>query len=73
MNEKTNQQTYKPQIKVTVNDGPANLYTGVVPETDFSGMVLLVKIRDKTAVLRTDSMLFESDFRKLMDTIKFNT
>lgn len=58
---------------VTVNDGPANLYTGVVPETDFSGMVLLVKIRDKTAVLRTDSMLFESDFRKLMDTIKFNT
>lgn len=57
---------------VTVNDGPANLYTGTVPNTDFQGMILLVKIRDKTAVLQTDSMLFENDFRKLMETIKFN-
>lgn len=57
---------------VTVNGGPANLYTGTIPSTDFQGMILLVKIRDKTAVLRTDSMLFENDFRKLMETIKFN-
>ena len=57
---------------ITINDGPANLYTGVVPGTDFNGMILIVKIRDKTAVLRTDSMLFEDDFRKLMETIKFN-
>ena len=57
---------------VTINDGPGNLYTGTIPGTDFQGMILLVKIRDKTAVLQTDSMLFENDYRKLMETIKFN-
>lgn len=57
---------------VTINDSLANLYTGVIPNSDFNGMILIVKIRDKTAVLRTDSMLFEDDFLKLMDTIKFN-
>ena len=57
---------------VTVNGTSANLYFGVIPQTDLNGYILLFKIRDKTAVLRTDSVLFKDDFDKLVQTIKFN-
>lgn len=57
---------------VTVNGTSASLYTGVLPSTDLNGYILLFKIRDKTAVLRTDSVLFKDDFDKLVQTIKFN-
>lgn len=58
---------------VTVNETTANKYTGIIPNTEFNGIILIIKIRDKTALLRTDSVLFKEDFDKLIDTIKFNS
>ncbi|MDO4526621.1 MAG: hypothetical protein Q4B87_00830 [Candidatus Saccharibacteria bacterium] len=50
----------------------ANRYTGTIPGTEFSGIVIIFKIRDKTAVLQTDSMLFEGDFNNIIKTVRFN-
>lgn len=57
---------------ISVNGATANFYTGTIPNTDLSGYIVIIKIRDKTAVLRTDSVLFKEDFDKLLTTIKFN-
>lgn len=57
---------------VTVNGNNANLYSGMIPGTEFVGYILIFKIRDKTAILRTDSALFKDDFDKLIQTIRFN-
>lgn len=57
---------------VTINGVTANRYTGVIPNTQFQGYIVIFKIRDKTAVLQTDSTLFTDDFNKLIETIKFN-
>lgn len=51
---------------------PANRYTGKIPKTDLSGFIVTFKIRDKTAVLQTDSVLFQEEFDKLLGTIVFN-
>lgn len=59
---------------ITIYDGtPANRYTGVIPGTDLNGIIIVFKIRDKTAILQTDSMLFENDFNNLINTITFNS
>ena len=50
----------------------ANRYTGVIPKTELKGIVVIFKIRDKTAILQTDSMFFEEDFNKILETIQFN-
>jgi hypothetical protein len=39
---------------------------------DVHGSAVLFKIRDKTLTIRTDAVTFESDFNKLITTIKFN-
>lgn len=57
---------------ITINGATANRYTGTIPNTDLSGYIVIFKIRDKTAILRTDSVLFQGDFDKLLETIKFN-
>lgn len=57
---------------ITVGGVVANKYSGQIPNTDFSGFVVIFKIRDKTAILQTDSMLFEVDFDKILATISFN-
>ena len=57
---------------VTVNGVTANRYSGTIPGTQFQGYILIFKIRDKTAELRTDSVLFEDDYNKIIETIKFN-
>ena len=57
---------------VTIKDFTANRYTGVIPNTNFNGYIVIFKIRDKTAILQTDSILFEADFNKLLETIQFN-
>ena len=57
---------------ITVNGTSANLYSGAIPGTEFKGFILVLKIRDKTAILRTDSVLFEAEFKKLIETITFN-
>lgn len=49
-----------------------NRYTGNIPDTDFVGVIVIFKIRDKTAVMRTDSMNFLGDFDALLETVTFN-
>lgn len=57
---------------VTVNGVTANRYTGTIPDTELNGIVVVFKIRDKTAILQTDSVLFREDFDKLIGTVTFN-
>lgn len=57
---------------VTVANTAANLYTGTIPGSELSGYIVIFKIRDKTAVLQTDSVLFKEDFDRLLSTITFN-
>lgn len=56
----------------TVNGTMANRYTGTIPGTDFNGIVVIFKIRDKTAILQTDSVLFEQEFNDIISSINFN-
>ena len=53
-------------------DITANRYTGTIPDTELSGYIVIFKIRDKTAILQTDSVLFEGDFNTLLDSVQFN-
>ena len=57
---------------VTVGGVAANRYTGTIPNTELSGVVVIFKIRDKTAILQTDAMAFVDDFDKLLATVQFN-
>ena len=55
-----------------INGENANVYTGELPGTKFVGSVAVFKIRDKTAILQTDAMLFNDDFQKILDSVHFN-
>lgn len=57
---------------VEINGTTANLYSGTIPDTELSGYIVIFKIRDKTAILQTDSVFFKEDFDKLIETITFN-
>ena len=57
---------------VTFNGITGNRYDGTIPGTDLNGFVVIFKIRDKTAILQTDSKLFQADFDKLLETVSFN-
>ena len=57
---------------IMVNGAAANRYVGQIPGTDLSGIIVIFKIRDKTVIMQTDSMTFEADFNKLIETITFN-
>ena len=47
------------------NNITANRYTGTIPDTkDLNGYIVTFKIRDKTAVLQTDSVLFQEECQK---------
>ena len=50
----------------------ANKYSGTIPGTDLIGYIVIFKIRDKTVIMQTDSVLFEEDFDALLKTITFN-
>ena len=58
----------------TIGNGKitANRYTGTIPNTDLSGYIVTFKIRDKTAIMQTDSVVFTDDFNKLLETVTFN-
>ena len=50
-----------------------NVYTGELPNTDrFQGIVAVIKLRDKTALIQTDAMVFVDDYYKILDSVKFN-
>ena len=57
---------------VTVGGVQANRYTGTIPNTDLSGIIVIFKIRDKTVIMQTDNVLFKDDFDKLLETVTFN-
>ena len=57
---------------VTVGGVAATRYTGTIPKTELNGIIVIFKIRDKTVVLRTDSLLFSKDFDALLKTVTFN-
>lgn len=57
---------------INVGGAVANRYSGTIPNTGLSGYIVVFKIRDKTAILQTDSVLFKEDFDKLLETVKFN-
>lgn len=54
------------------NNVNANVYSGIIPGTEFRGYVTIFKIRDKTVVMQTDSVLFESDYSKILASVRFN-
>ena len=54
------------------DDITGNKYTGTIPNTQLSGFIVIFKIRDKTAILQTDSVLFKDDYDKLLETVTFN-
>ncbi len=57
---------------IQVNGINANLYYGTF-RNGFVGAVVLIKIRDKTATLSTDSYtVFGNDFETLIQSIKYN-
>lgn len=57
---------------IVVFQASANRYTGTIPGTDLEGIIVVFKIRDKTVIMQTDSMLFQAEFDKLLETVKFN-
>ena len=62
------------KLKVTqtvVNNANVDVYTGEL-DSELQGIFAVVKIRDKTAIIQTDAMIFEKDFYTLLKTVKFN-
>lgn len=57
---------------VTFNGATGNRYTGTIPNTKLQGIIVIFKIRDKTVIMQTDSLLFKDDFDKLLGTVTFN-
>ena len=54
-----------------VNNNNVDVYTGEL-DSELQGIVCVFKIRDKTAVIQTDAMLFKDDFYRVLGTIRFN-
>ena len=69
------QATLRVESVMIGKDGniPANRYTGIIPGTELNGIVVIFKIRDKTAVLQTDSVLFQGDYDTLLSSVRFNS
>lgn len=59
---------------INVNNGTstANIYRGTLP-SGLVGVVAVMKIRDKTAILQTDSELFSDEFEKILSSLTFNS
>lgn len=71
MNRKNSNLTMETTTIGKDNNITANRYTGTIPKTELSGYIVMFKIRDKTAILRTDSVLFTDEFNKLLGTVTF--
>ena len=57
-------------LKIQVGGGDANRYDGEFSK-DIKGTMVLIKIRDKTVELRTDSVEFRPEFEVMLDTITY--
>lgn len=56
---------------VKINGQTANRYDGTFA-SGLKGSMIVLKIRDKTVVMRTDAEIFLEDFNKVIETINFN-
>ena len=54
-----------------VNNNNVDVYTGEL-DSKYIGKVCIFKIRDKTAIIQTDAMIFEDDFNRVLEKITFN-
>jgi hypothetical protein len=60
-------------IQVNKGNNTAAMYKGTLPNNaKASGYVTIIKIRDKTAILQTDSLDFYEDYKAILDSITFN-
>ena len=59
------------EIRDLGNNVTMNVYNGTL-SNGFNGKMALLKIRDKTVLLQTDSQLFAEDFERILSTIKYN-
>ena len=60
-------------IKVNNGESTANVYTGTLP-SGLPGSAAIMKIRDKTAIIQTDSTeVFNSDFTNILSSLTFNS
>jgi len=63
--------------KLTTSSVKANSQNGTRLDGSFTkdirGAAVIYKIRDKTAIIRTDADTFKPDFENLIKTITFNT
>lgn len=57
---------------VTVAGTTAQRYTGTIPKSELSGVIVIFAIRDKTVIMQTDAMAFVADFDALLSTVQFN-
>ena len=56
-----------------VNGVNVSVYSGEL-DNELRGIVCVFKIRDKTALLQTDSSnVFRADFERILSTIRFNS
>lgn len=56
-----------------INGVTADIYRGVYDaSTGYNTIICLIKIRDKTVILQTDALIFEADFNRILETIKYN-
>lgn len=62
----------KLSLSVTqVNKNNVDVYTGEI-DSNRNGIICIFKIRDKTAIIQTDAMIFTEDFYNLLSTVRFN-
>ncbi|MBR3365685.1 hypothetical protein IKG48_01000 [Candidatus Saccharibacteria bacterium] len=54
-----------------VGGSNANIYKGLL-ENDYQGIAAVLKIRDKTVVIQTDSLVFTDDFNTILNTVSYN-
>jgi hypothetical protein len=54
-----------------VNGVNVDVYTGEL-KSKYQGIVCIFKIRDKTAIIQTDAMIFKDDFYRILETIRYN-
>ncbi len=55
----------------TINKENANLYRGKISD-NLQGLIAIIRIRDKTAILQTDALIYEKDFQEILDSVSYN-
>ena len=66
---KTGKMTVSSKVVNKVN---VDVYKGQL-DSNYNGIVCIFKIRDKTVVIQTDAYLFEPDFNRILETVRFNS